>query len=188
MKINSISVNYTNNIPKRNLNLDNTTSNKGNVITADKSINKINVGSPYPSGMTPIDKGTAKGTTINVDRSTIFSIINYAVNNTETSGFEELGMDDNKRWVVINGQRFESELSPEEKELIRKAKEGNTLLSYIKESDDKKFERKENEKIQMNFNDSNVELPNNTKIQNLLGNDKVMSMLSSIFNYNPIKQ
>lgn len=195
MRINSMMANYTNNIAKRPLNQDNAKINKENGIANDDNISIMNVRSPYPSGLITMDKGTAKGTTINVDRSTIFNIINYAVNDVENSGFEELGMDDNKRWVVINGQRFECELSPEEKELIRKGKAGCNLLSYINESDAEKYKNnlekeKKKETIELQFNNGKAELSydnNNPKIHNLLNNDKVMEMLSAIANCKPLK-
>lgn len=195
MNINFPSLNYRNNIPKNHLSgVNESKSNKENTITTDKNknSNKINTSSPYPSGMIPTDKGTAIGTTINVDRNTIFNIINYAVSNTETSGFEEMGMDDNKRWVVINGQRFECELTPEEKELIRKAKERNNLFAYINEAEAKaeKYKIQEKETVQINFDEDRTQLShdtNNPKMQNLLNNDKVMTMLKSISIYSPIK-
>lgn len=191
MQINSISTYYGNNIPKNTLHKIDTTLNKESNITKESKINQVNTNSaPYPSGMIPVDKGTAAGTTVNVDRGTIFNIINYAVNNPETSGLEELGMDDNKRWVVINGQRFETELTPREKELIRKAKERCGLLSFVEESDDKKYEKGLEEKVELNFNGDAVEVSNNTnnsKIQNLLNNDKVMTMLGAISKFSTVK-
>lgn len=191
MQINSISTYYGNNISKTNLHKTDITLNKESNITKKANVNQINANSsPYPSGMMPIDKGTAVGTTVNVDRGTILNIMNYAANNPETSGFEEMGMDDNKRWVVINGQRFETELTPSEKELIKKAKEKCGLLSLSEESGVNKHEKPLEEAVELNFNGDDVEVSNNTnnpKLQNLLNNDKVMTMFATISKSSKVK-
>lgn len=191
MQINSISTQYRNNIHKTNLYKTDINLNKESKIIKKANVNQINANSsPYPSGMIPIDKGTAVGTTVNVDRNTILNIMNYAANNPDTSGFEEMGMDDNKRWVVINGQRFETELTPHEKELIKKAKERCGLISLLDASDANKYKKPLEETVELKFNGNDVEVSNNTnnpKLQNLLNNDKVMEMFAVISKSRKIK-
>ena len=79
-----------------------------------------------------LDKGTAAHTTIQVDRSTFDKIANYTTYSGEVS-WEELGKDGNKRWIVVNGQRFECELSEEEKAMIKNTQK--TLIDYIEEAE-----------------------------------------------------
>ncbi|SHJ90891.1 hypothetical protein SAMN02745248_01275 [Hathewaya proteolytica DSM 3090] len=90
----------------------------------------------YSIGMNnlPLDKGTAIATTIHIDRNNYNQILYAAVNGPNKPS--EFGVDMDKRWVVIDGQRFECELSPEEKRLKRGCQK--TLLDYIFEDDDKK--------------------------------------------------
>lgn len=83
--------------------------------------------------------------------------------------WEELGVDNNKRWVVVNGQRFEVEHSAEEK--ARRKNAAKTLVDYMIESEEKmkeqnKFKAKKTDKLS-----SNIEtLKNNEELMNLLGN------------------
>lgn len=58
------------------------------------------------------DKGTAAEINVKVNRSAFDRIVNETTYG-ETK-WEELGVDNNKRWVVVNGQRFEVEHSVEE--------------------------------------------------------------------------
>ncbi|MGL4848019.1 MAG: hypothetical protein ACRC28_03695 [Clostridium sp.] len=191
MQINSISMQYKNTIHRTNLDKTDINLNKENNISKKVNVNQINANSsPYPSGMIPVDKGTAAQTTVNVDRSTILSIMNYAANNPDTSGFEEMGMDDNKRWVVINGQRFETELTAREKELIKKAKERCGLISLLNTSSANKYKKLSEETVELEFNGDSVDVSNTTnnpKLQNLLNNDKVMSMFAVISKSSKIK-
>ncbi|WP_252232851.1 hypothetical protein, partial [Clostridium sp. ZBS15] len=87
-----------------------------------------------------LDKGTASNTTVYVDKSTFMQITNYSTNNSECQ-WDELGMDGEKRWVVINGQRFECPLSKEEKEAIERA--SKTMLDYLIEADEDKKEKED---------------------------------------------
>lgn len=136
-----------------------------------------------------LDKGTAAHTTLYVDYSTFQQIANYTTNNSECP-WSEIGIDGEKRWIVINGQRFESPLSKEEKEAFRKAC-SSTLLDVLEqhEKEKEKFNHKSQEtvKVDINFTGNTPSMNgqiNNTKIINLLGNEKVMKMLKDISKLN----
>lgn len=83
-----------------------------------------------------VDKKDITSATLIVDRLTYDQIVNFTTNNPKHM-WDELGMDDEKRWVVINGQRFESPLTEEEKERIRRAKKGflAMFLDYEKKKE-----------------------------------------------------
>lgn len=136
-----------------------------------------------------LDKGTAADTTLYVDKSTFQQIANYTTDNPECQ-WSEIGVDGEKRWIVINGQRFESPLSEVEKERIKENKKKSsitTLVDFLKEYEDNKAiqENKVNEAttVEIDFNGSS---PNtnkqfgNDKLNNLFGNEKVMDMLNDI--------
>lgn len=132
-----------------------------------------------------LDKGTASNTTIYVDKSTFMQISSYTTNNSECQ-WDEMGVDGEKRWIVVNGQRFECPLSKEEKEAFKRA--SKTMLDYIIEEDEKKQEKEEKrENIDFKFNgdgsisiDDESLLSSNPKLSGLLKNDKVMKMLKDI--------
>lgn len=139
-----------------------------------------------------VDKGTAAHTTLYVDQGTFNQIMNYSTNNPDAE-WDELGIDDEKRWIVINGQRFEYPLSKEEKEARKRLNKG--LIEILDELDEKRAKYKSKDEIhnsikleldkdnKININsDENVE--SNSKIKNLLSNDKVMKMLTNIIKAN----
>ncbi|KEI01375.1 hypothetical protein [Clostridium botulinum] len=137
-----------------------------------------------------VDKGTAANTTIYVNKSTYNQILNYSTNNPNCH-WDEMGFDEEKRWVVVNGQRFEYPLSKEEKEAIQRMKDKCNIFKVFEEEDKKrdkyKKHKKELNKVQLHFNENekfNINTlgnsANNTKIKNLVKNDKVMKMLSDI--------
>lgn len=141
-----------------------------------------------------LDKGTAANTTLFVDRGTFNQIASYTTNNPECQ-WEEMGVDGEKRWIVVNGQRFECPLSEEEKELRRRMEENSNLISILTKADKEKKvhkdESEKHEKFKINFDGSNgfkIEgsecLQCNEKIKNLMNNDKVMTMLSHIMKNN----
>lgn len=136
--------------------------------------------------MGTIDKGTAANTTLYVDYSTYNKILNYTTNNPECQ-WSEMGVDDEKRWVVVNGQRFECPLSDEEKAARKRAR--RTLLDYMEEYRLQKEKttpkQKEDNKIEIDFTGkSNASMSGgNPKIENLLGNEIVMKMLRDISKY-----
>lgn len=126
-----------------------------------------------------IDKGTASNTTVFVNREAYDQILS-----TTTFGekkWEEMGVDDEKRWVVINGQRFECEHSAEEKALRKRLKK--TLVDYLIEEDKKKLDKKDNG---TNKPKGNIEaLTQNKEVMNLLGkifnvgtNDEILRKLA----------
>lgn len=146
------------------------------------------VGSSRLMGSGLIDKGTAAHTTIYVDKATINQILSYTTNNPECQ-WEEMGSDEDKEWVVVNGQRFERPRTKEEKEAIRKLR--RTLADILLEEEKKQDEiRKNTDKPQrgkLNFNNKNKfeftgdkDFLSNEKIKNLQNNEKVMNMLSNV--------
>lgn len=90
---------------------------------------------------------------------------------------------------MINGQRFESPLSEEEKERIkeRMKKLPMTLVDYLEEYEDNKAiqRNKSNDenRVEIDFNGSSPSMNKqieNDKLTNLFGNEKVMKMLEDI--------
>ncbi|MHA6260045.1 hypothetical protein ACXYMX_09020 [Sporosarcina sp. CAU 1771] len=126
-----------------------------------------------------LDKGTAADTTLYVDRSTFERIAEYTTNNPECR-WSEMGVDSEKRWIVVNGQRFETPLSEEEKAAAKKSQ--MTLLDHLQENEKHKEDTSSKDKVVFDFTNkdnpaSNIENP---KIIGLLQNDKVMEMLKNI--------
>lgn len=113
-----------------------------------------------------IDKGTASNTTVFINRSAYDQILNATTFGDKK--WEEMGVDDNKRWVVINGQRFECEHTPEEKALRKRLQK--TLVDYLIEADQKKVDKKYNGKDKPKGN-----------IEALTNNKEVMGLLGEIF-------
>lgn len=164
-------------------------NNLGNSLTfkdsIDLSTSRNNISRAREVGGITFDKGTAANTTLYVDRSSFNQITNYTTNNPACK-WEELGMDDEKRWIVVNGQRFECPLSKEEKEAIRRARKG--LVGMLDEADK---EREKHNVVKLNFDQNNKikvdgddQLQGNDKIKNLMSNDKVVKMLTDIMNKN----
>lgn len=122
------------------------------------------------SGGFAVDKGTAAHTTVQVSRSAFDKILN-ATTNGETK-WEECGVDDNKRWVVVNGQRFEVEHSAAEK--ARRKNASKTFLDYIIESDERMREQNKSK-------DNGIGKPRGN-IEALKNNEEVMKLLGKIFN------
>lgn len=116
------------------------------------------------------DKGTAIETTVHVSRSAFDKILNETTHG-ETK-WEECGVDNNKRWVVVNGQRFEVEHSPAEKARLKNAQK--TFLDYIIESDERMREKNKGK-------DNGVDKPRGN-IEALKNNEEVMKLLGRIFN------
>lgn len=141
-----------------------------------------------------LDKGTAANTTLYVDRSTFNQITSYTTNNPNCK-WDELGIDGEKRWIVVNGQRFECPLSEEEKEMRRRlAEEGNLIAVLSKAEKENKVHRRKSEKhnsVKLTFDENSkikleglARFQSNGKIKNLMNNDKVMGMLSHIMKTN----
>lgn len=135
-----------------------------------------------------LDKGTAAHTTLYVDQSTFQQIANYTTNNPECK-WSEIGVDGEKRWIVINGQRFESPLSEAEKERRKERMKDSsmTLVDYLEEYEDNKAlgqsESSEANKVEIDFNGSSPSMNKqieNDKLTNLFKNEKVMKMLEDI--------
>lgn len=126
-----------------------------------------------------MDKGTASHTTLYVDNATFQKIATYTTNHPETQ-WTELGKDSEKRWIVVNGQRFESPLSEEEKAIMKRGE--MTLLDYLQEAEDYEEEKSQIEKVTLDFATKNdlTNSSNDPKINALPQNEEVMEMLKNI--------
>lgn len=113
-----------------------------------------------------IDKGTASHTTVFINRSAYDKILNATTFGEQK--WDEMGVDNDKRWVVINGQRFECEHTPEEKALRKSLQK--TLVDYLIEANQKKADKKDNGKDKPKGN-----------IEALTNNKEVMGLLGEIF-------
>lgn len=183
---------YLNSLSMMNSEVNGTYSSKNSVgkysdfkDILDISTSRKNLSRTSAIGGITLDKGTAANTTLYVDRSSFDQIVNYTTNNPECK-WEELGMDDEKRWIVVNGQRFECPLSKEEKEAIRRSKKG--LIGMLDEADK---EREKQGSVKLNFDKNNkiklngdVSVQLNDKIINLMNNDNVLNMLTNIMQMN----
>ncbi|WP_394884431.1 hypothetical protein [Clostridium butyricum] len=158
----------------------------------DISTSRKNLSRTNNVGGITIDKGTAAYTTLYVDKGSFNQIMNYTTNNPECQ-WEELGIDDEKRWIVVNGQRFECPLSEEEKELRRRLRRGivEILDEAEKEREKQKSKLEKHGCVKLSFDENNkikfngdVSSQSNYKIKNLMNNDKVMSMLTNIMQMN----
>ncbi|WP_301108429.1 hypothetical protein [Sporosarcina sp.] len=130
-------------------------------------------------GMLSADKGTASHTTLYVDNSTFQKIATYTTNHPDTR-WSEIGVDENKRWIVVNGQRFESPKSEAEKAMQKRAQ--MTLGDHLQEHEENKKDMSPKEKVTLNFLTDNAEAQASTdpKIKGLMQNEKVMEMLKNI--------
>lgn len=202
MNINYIKGTYgenLNNLSKNNSEIKDINSSKNSKVKLsqpkdilDISTSTKNLSRTNTVGGMLIDKGTAAHTTLYVDRGSFNQIMNYTTNNPKCQ-WEELGIDDEKRWIVVNGQRFESPLSEEEKEIRKRLRRG--FLEILDEADKEREKQKsklekhgsvkldfdENNKIKLNGDTS---LQSNDKIKNLMNNNKVMMMLADIMKIN----
>ena len=120
-----------------------------------------------------LDKGTAIGTTVMVNRGAFDSIVSYSTDNEPK--WDELGCDGDKRWVVINGQRFEVEHSPEEKALRKRA-----MRSLVEIMNDYDIERKK--ESMKNDNNNKDTLKENTKVVDVLKRVFGLESFSDIWN------
>ncbi|NEZ47758.1 hypothetical protein FDF74_11260 [Clostridium niameyense] len=202
MSINNITRNYGgyfNDLSMRNPETKNISSSKDSPRKTleikdqiDISTSRTNFSMTNSVGGITIDKGTAAHTTLYVDKASFNQIVNYTSNNPECQ-WEELGIDDEKRWVVVNGQRFECPLSKEEKEARKKLRK--TLIEILteseKEMEKRKSKSKKQEPIKLSIDGNNninlngdESLKSNNKVKNLQKNTKVMTMLKDIMKIN----
>ncbi len=148
--------------------IDSSKKNIDQVAFSKESLNKTSRlrGGNISTGRLSIDKGTAAHTTVQVSRSAFDKILT-ATTYGETK-WEECGNDGNKRWVVVNGQRFEVPLSAAEKARMKNSQK--TILDYIEESDSKIKEENKGRNNGINKPRGNIEaLRNNKEVVELLG-------------------
>lgn len=99
--------------------------NKDSVKKTQNKISDFNIGSVNKNSFInnfSVDKGTAAHTTVYVSKSAYDRILSATTHSNRKPDWEEMGCDGEKRWVVINGQRFESPLSQAEKDKIKNAR------------------------------------------------------------------
>lgn len=202
MNINNIKgfMGYSSNSMIRDLNSEKSIINKTNLKKSLEYTDKIDISKSvrniaFPTGIgLCIDKGTAANTTLYVNRSTFNQIANYSTNNPNCN-WDEIGIDGEKRWIVVNGQRFECPLSEEEKEMRRKLAEESNLAAILAKADkEKEMHKKKSEKhdsVKLTVTENNKikiegfeNYQSNEKTKNLIKNDKVMDMLSAIMSAN----
>lgn len=151
---------------QKNLSLKNTTPNS-DFTTYNKNGFSVNQSRQAKSVKTSFDKGTAAHTTVYVN-SNAYNKILHATTFGQPQ-WEEMGCDGEKRWVVVNGQRFECPLTKEEKELRKKFEQN--LVDILDESDKQKNKGKDNGAFKPRGN-----------IEALKNNEEVMDLLGRIFN------
>lgn len=130
-----------------------------------------------------LDKGTASSTTLYVDQKTMSNLMSDAL--LGGGPWEECGKDDDKEWIVINGQRFERPLSPQEKAERRAAQK--TLLDYMEEEEAKRKDEEEKRKRESELTETPIQFDakgmdalahsNNPKLQALSQNTVAMEAL-----------
>lgn len=136
------------------------------------------------------DKGTAAKTTVEVDKGTYNEIIDYSMNNKDYK-WDEVGCDGTKKWVVIDGQRFDYSLSKDEKEAFNTR--WKTCCSFYNNSGTDNYNININSKtkakhlVSITLDKNNKAIVNkdekeskNSKITNLMEKPKVVKMLSDI--------
>lgn len=127
---------------------------------------------PLSKGALPsvstVDKGTAIASTVKINRGAFDEIVS-ATTYGKTK-WEELGVDDDKRWVVVNGQRFEVPHSPEEKAQRERSKRLSLVdLLNQKPTTPTKLKTNGDEKPEGN-------------LEALKSNKPVINLLHSVFN------
>lgn len=135
------------------------------------------------SNMMVIDKGTASATTLYVDQKTMNNLMSDAL--LGGGPWEECGKDENKQWIVINGQRFERPLSPQEKAERRAAQK--TLIDYMEEEEAKRKDLDEKRKRESELTETPIQFDaqgidslahsNNPKLQALSQNTVALEAL-----------
>lgn len=143
-------------------------SNSGYITYNKNGLSVSQASQSYPI-KSAIDKGTAAHTTVYVNRNSYDKILNATTFGEPK--WEEMGCDGEKRWVVVNGQRFECPLSKEEKELRKRLQQ--SIIDILDESDKKRSKGKDNGPFKPKGN-----------IEALKSNEKVMDLLGRIFNAN----
>lgn len=139
-----------------------------------------------------VDRGTATDTTVKVDKGTFNQIMDYSLNNKDCK-WDEIGCDGSKKWVVIDGQRFDYSLTKEEKEAFQKRwKTCCSIASKTESGKDKNKSNTDHKKlISIAIDkDNNIKIDkdekeaNNPKVINLMKKPKVAKMLSNIIKAN----
>jgi len=176
MEINSINnithiKNIGSNKTNKNRNISLNSTKRDEFIKSDHSNNGFDLyNNKISTGGIPFDKGTGAQTTVHVSRSAFDKILNETTHGEIK--WEECGIDDNKRWVVVNGQRFEVEHSAEEKAMRKNA--SKTLLDYMMESEERMREQNKGKDNGIGKPRGNIEVLENNK--------EVMKLLGKIFN------
>lgn len=138
------------------------------------------------------DNGTAADTTVKIDKGTFNKIMDYSMKNPAYK-WDEIGCDGTKKWVVIEGQRFDYSLSKDEKEAFKKRWKTSCETYNKVQTDKDKSKNNTDEKKLVSISldkdnklkaDKSEKESNSTKITNLMKKPKVVKMLSDIIKAN----
>lgn len=135
-----------------------------------------------------VDSGTAADTTVKIDKGTFNKIMDYSMKNPAYK-WDEIGCDGTKKWVVIDGQRFDYSLSKDEKEAFKKRWKTSCAAYNKAETDKDKSKSNTDEKklVSISLDKDNklkADNSNSTKLTNLMKKPKVVKMLSDIIKAN----
>jgi len=137
-----------------------------------------------------IDRGTAAHTTIYLDKASFNAVMQISTFN-EAFSWEEMGGDEEMRWVVIDGQRFECPRSREEIAMAKRMRElsEKTLFDYLEEAEIERREREretEGEAVSLSLGEDGRlsfdadQLGRQPKLAALAENKKVMAMFEQL--------
>lgn len=138
------------------------------------------------------DIGTAADTTVKIDKGTFNQVMDYSMKNPANK-WDEIGCDGTKKWVVIDGQRFDYSLSKDEKEAFKKRWKTSCEAYNKTETDKDKSKSNTDEKKLVSISldkdnklkvDKNEKESNSAKLTNLMKKPRVVKMLSDIIKAN----
>lgn len=130
----------------------------------------------------PVDKGTAAETTILLDSASFDRLMHKTTPENGEALWSEMGGDQDKKWVVINGQRFEYRYTEQEK-AAHAAMRGKSLMEYLEEAE------QEREKNRTDEPETTLTFPvdpkalaesDDPKLRNLAENAPVMAILTGL--------
>lgn len=166
----------------------NKTVSSEKISTSSKRTDTVSLSGSSVSRITSsLDKGTAANTTMFLDRSSFDSLMKETT--FGKTKWEEMGGDDTKMWVVVNGQRFEYQRSPDEIAERKRIQEmaGKTRLDYLEDAQkEQKAQLEKGKEIKsptlengkLLFDPEDV--ASDSKLADLVKNKPVMEVLSRL--------
>lgn len=190
MKIGGLNVGLSSYYKSNEIDSSKIKGQEGAKVVLNNFSDKNSVSSAKIGGIT-VDIGTASNTTIYVDKNSYDTILSESTFGTGAK-WSEMGFDDDKTWVVINGQRFEYERSQEEKSARKRAQEAasKNLIEYLVDEKRIHIDQDENhgklKRVDSSY-DKNAGLifdeemlSSNKKVSDLNKNTEVMNMLNKL--------